>query len=477
MAACPKIIDQRPIEGEKSGRTKVSRAMIHPTSLGAKVWGIPLLAGALFLTACNERQTFLPGPREDVGAVLQNQALAAPSDTGLTRENTSRPISLGATSNNASWTHTTGTPKYRTSHPALRSAPQLAWSANIGDGDSRRYRITADPVVTGGRIFTLDAGAQVTATSTSGETLWKSDLTPASDKQGQGSGGGLAVEGDTIYASVGYGVLAALDVATGGVRWTQDLDASGTGTPTVYGDLVYLTAGDDTGWAINKTDGRVEWQTSASSSINNVLGAPAPVVTDQLAIFAYGSGEVQAVFRQGGLTRWNASVVGKRPGRALSSIADVTSPPVILGNRLFAGNQSGRLAALDLNSGKRIWTAQDGAITPVWPAGGSVFVVSDLNELLRLDASDGSRIWGVPLPNFTKDKPRRQSEVVAHHGPIVAGGRVIVASNDGKLRLFDPVDGALSGSVEIPGGATTAPVVAGGTLYVVSRKGQLLAFR
>ena len=455
--------------------------MIYRSSFGtkasdAKIWAIPLLAASLLLSACNERETYLPGPREDVSAILQNPALVTPDDE-VAGENTSRAISLGATKNNASWSHTTGTPKYRTSHPALRAAPQLAWSADIGDGDSRRFRITADPVVDAGRVFTLDAGARVTATSTSGATLWTRDLTPVSEKQGQGSGGGLAVEGDTLYVSIGYGVLAALDVATGGERWSQDLDASGSGAPTVFGNLVYLTAGDDTGWAVNKTDGRVEWQTGGSTSINNVLGTPAPVVTNQLAIFAYGSGEVQAVFRQGGLSRWTSSVVGKRPGRALSSISDVTSAPVASGNKLFVGNQSGRLSAINLGNGERLWTARSGAITPVWPAGGSVFVVSDLNELLRLDASDGSRIWGAPLPNFIKDRPSRQAAVVAHHGPVVAGGRVVLASGDGMLRSFDPANGALTASTEIPGGATTAPIVAGGTLYVVSRKGQLLAFR
>ncbi|NEK24331.1 PQQ-binding-like beta-propeller repeat protein [Sulfitobacter sp. JBTF-M27] len=451
--------------------------MNHPAYFGTKAWGVGLLSAALLLSACNERQVYLPGPREDIRSVLQTPELAAPIEGEVTPENTSRPISLGVATNNANWTHAIGTPTYRVTHPALRNAPQLAWSADIGDGDSRRYRITADPVVSDGRVFTLDAGAQVVATSTSGQTLWTRDLTPASDRQGQGSGGGLAVEGDTLYVSVGYGVLAAVDVATGGVRWTQDLDASGSGTPTVFGDLVYLTAGDDTAWAVEKASGRVAWQTGGSTSVNNVLGAPAPSVTNELALFAYGAGEVQAVFRRGGLDRWNASVVGKRPGRALSSISDVTSAPVISGDRVFVGNQSGRLAALSLGSGKRIWTARDGAVGPVWPAGGSVFVISDLNEVLRLDASDGARIWGVPLPNFVKDKPRRQSEVYTHHGPVVAGGRVWVASGDGVLRSFDPTDGTLAGVVEIPGGATTAPVVAGSTLYVVSRKGQLLAFR
>jgi outer membrane protein assembly factor BamB len=455
---------------------EVSRAMMNQQRFLAKAMIGGLFSGILVLSACAEKETYLPGVREEVRSVLQNPELQAPLDGGEVA-NSTRAIALGGTSNNANWTQSIGTAKYRVSHAALRSTPQLAWSAKIGSGDSRKFRITADPVVSGGRIFTLDSGAQVTATSTSGATLWTRDLTPVTDKQGEGTGGGLAVEGETLYVSIGYGVLAALDTNTGGVRWTQDLDASGSGTPTVYGDLVYLSAGDDTGWAVRKSDGRVEWQMGASTTVNNVLGAPAPAVTDQFAIFAFGSGEVQGVFRRGGLGRWNTSVVGKRPGRALSSVSDVTSAPVVSGDRVFVGNQSGRLAALNVNSGARLWTARDGANGPVWPAGDSVFAVTDLNELVRLDASDGTRVWGMPLPKFVKSKPRKQSRIFAHYGPIIAGGRVIVASNDGKLRSFDPTNGALIGVSEIPNGATTAPVVAGGTLYVVSSKGELHAFR
>ena len=86
-------------------------------------------------------------------------------------------------------------------------------------------------------------------------------------------------------------------------------------------------------------------------------------------------------------------------------------------------------------------------------------------------------MWGYKLPNFVRNRPRKAAEIYSHHGPILAGGRIIVASNDGKLRSFDPRDGSLVGSVDVPGGATTAPAVAGGTLYVVGRKGQLHAFR
>ncbi|UWR25142.1 PQQ-like beta-propeller repeat protein [Sulfitobacter sp. S223] len=437
---------------------------------------LAFLGAAAFVSACTEPDVILPGEREDIRSVLQDQT--ASLETASTFEgNQSRTIGLPAARVNADWSQTAGSPSARVTHPALGSNLTLAWSANIGSGDSRKYRITADPVVAGGRIFTLDAQSVVTATSTSGATLWQVDVRPARDQEGDATGGGLVVSGDTVYVSAGVGVLAALDVSNGGVRWTQQLDASGSGTPSVAGDLVYVTAGDNAGWAINRGDGTVAWQIGASEDTNNILGAPAPAITDDLAIFAFGSGEVQAVFRRGGLNRWDASVLGKRPGRALSNISDVTAAPVVSGDRVYLGNQSGRIVALDTASGARIWSAPEGATSAVWPIAGSIFAVSDLNELLRLDAADGSRIWGTPLPNFLKSKPKRQVAIVPHHGPIVAGGRVIIASGDGLLRSFDPTNGALVGSSEIPGGATTAPVVAGRTLYVVSAKGQLLAYR
>jgi outer membrane protein assembly factor BamB len=133
--------------------------------------------------------------------------------------------------------------------------------------------------------------------------------------------------------------------------------------------------------------------------------------------------------------------------------------------------------ALEIANGDRIWTATEGAVGPVWPAGGSVFMVNDLGELLRLDADDGTAIWRVQLPALVEGRERRQKTRFAHYGPVLAGGRLVVASSDGLIRQFDPTSGALVGTIEIRGGAASNPVVANGTLYVVSKRGELLAFR
>lgn len=442
--------------------------------------GRALAAGvvlSVLLSACAEPEVILPGKREELRAVLDDEAASAPRPGDVIPENRKLPANLPRTSANANWTQAPGTPATRVSHPAFSGAMQPLWSVKIGAGDSRRNRITADPVIAGGRVYTLDAEARVTATGTNGAPVWSVDLVPERDAGKDATGGGLAIAGDTLFVSSGFGRLTALDAATGAQKWQQRLAATGSGAPTVAGGVVYLTAGDSTAWALDTDSGRILWQIDATTSRNNVLGAPAPALNDQVAIFGFGSGEVQAAFRGGGLRVWDAIIAGQRFGLARTRVTDITGDPVIVGDTVFVGSHSGRTVAMKAATGERLWTAYEGALWRPWVVGGSVYIVSDRNELVRLSAEDGTRVWGTELPFFVKDKPRRQRDIFAHMGPVIAGGRLYVASSDGLIRAFDPASGALIGTTEIPGGATTAPVVAGGVMYVVSKNGELYAFR
>ncbi len=433
------------------------------------------LVTALALAACSQNEPILSGEREGIREVLQSDVRRVQEEE--TPENRSRPVALPATTVNADWTQRIGSPATRTAHPALSNAPQLAWSADIGAGDGKRARITADPVVAGGRVFTLDARSTVSAVSTSGSILWTTDLTPSRDRATESGAGGLAYGDGKIFVSSGFGVLTALDAETGERVWQQDLGAPGTAAPAVYDGRVYVVAGGDVGWVLDVETGRIQWQLGATPDIHNVIGGPAPAITDTYAVFAFGAGELQGALRKGGLRLWDAQVAGQRAGVASARVLDITGDPVVVGDRVFTGSHAGRTVALRLGSGERIWTANEGPLNPVWPAGDSLFMVTDRNELVRLSAEDGSRIWGHPMQLFTSQNPKRQAEIVGHFGPIIAGGQLILASGDGQLRFFNPASGEMTRAVDLPGGATTNPVVAGNALYVVSRDGQLLAFR
>jgi hypothetical protein len=335
------------------------------------------LTAVVALAACDKREAILQGERENIRSVLTDEAAAA---TDEVPKNRALPLSLPATRANADWPQAIATPATRTAHPALGADQQRIWSVNIGSGDGRRTRITADPVVAGGRIFTLDSQARVTAVSTAGEVVWTTDLTPAHDRSSDASGGGLAYGDGKIFITSGFGMLTALDPATGAQIWQQDLDATSTGAPTVRDGLVYLVAGDEIAWAVNADTGRIEWRLDATPDINNVLGGPAPAVTDKYAVFAFGAGELQGAFRKGGLRLWDAQVAGTRDGYSSALVDDITGAPVVDGETIYVGNHSGRTVALNIANGERLWTANEGPLDRIWPAGESLFKPAVLHQ-------------------------------------------------------------------------------------------------
>jgi len=430
---------------------------------------IGALMGATLVIAGCDRERPLEGERIDLRAPWGG---AEPAQVNRTQ-----PISLPGQSANAAWSQRQGTSGARPTHPALGASPQLIWTTPIGEGDSRRTRLTTDPVAADGRIYTLDARARVQATSTAGQALWSRDLTPPRDARSSASGGALAVSGNRVFVASAQAWLAALDATTGQELWRTEFASPLTGAPAVNGDTVYVGALDSTLWGLDVATGRVQWTLPGTPSLSTVTGGSAPAIAGDVVVFPTQAGELTAVRRSNGGRLWTTVAAGRRTGAALGIISALTGDPVADGSRIYAANQSGRVFAIDARTGETIWAVAEGANGPVWPVGGSVFLVSDQNRLMRLDASDGSVIWAQELPLYTTDRPRRRLGVFPQYGPVLAGGRLWVAAGDGVLRGFDPVSGSVVTQIPVPGGAASAPIVAGGTMYILSRTGQLLAYR
>ncbi|MCY4335102.1 MAG: PQQ-binding-like beta-propeller repeat protein [Litoreibacter sp.] len=425
-------------------------------------------ASLLALSACGERELVLDGERFDV------RQTAPPSSA---TELATRAFVAPAPVNYSSWTHRGGDASRNVTHPALATSLTQVFSVDIGAGNGRKQRLTADPVVGNARIFTLDSASRVAATSTSGSAIWSKDLIPASDKDRDASGGGLALGPDAVYATTGFGELFSLDPETGATMWRQKLEAPVTSAPTYSDGLVYVVTRDSRAWAIDAANGRIRWQLTGAPSEATLIGGSGPLVAGRVAIVPFGSGELVAALKRSGLRVWGSAVAGQRRGRAYANIFDITGDPVFYDGTVYAANAGGRVVAISPASGQRIWSANEGAYSPPLPVGDSLFMISEQGQLLRLDRETGERIWAERLPYFENRKVRRRQAVYAHFGPVLAGGRLLVASNDGLIRSYDPADGTLLGTTPLRGGAASNPVIVDGTLYIVTENGQLTAFR
>lgn len=425
------------------------------------------------LAGCGNREVILPGERLDPRAVTSPDGPAVigpPSPT-------TAALNLPAPRVNAAWPSRAGAPDHAAGHVALGAGTQMLWAAPVGDASGKRHRITADPVVADGRIFTLDAVTGVTATGMDGTTLWRSDVAPAGETRASVSGGGVGYESGRVFVTTGFGELVALSAANGAVLWRQRVEAPIGGAPTAADGVVYVIGRDATGWAVRAEDGKVLWQTSGIAAPSGWMGVSAPAVQGDLVVLPFASGDLLAVDRNDGVTRWTGQVAGTRLGRAIGYIRDMTGDPVISGDLVIAGTSSGRIDAFERDTGLPVWSIRDGAMSPPLAAGNAVFAITDDSRLARFDRANGGQVWAVSLPEFTDARVKRQDRVYAHFGPILAGGKLVVASSDGLIRMFDPASGVMVGQAEIPGGAATAPVVAQGIMFVTGRDGRLYAFR
>ncbi len=437
---------------------------------------LAILMAATALTACAQKETILPGERLDVRAPLSEGSIPVEGYQPGTPANVTAAVAVPA-ARSPDWSHRAGTPEHQPGNAALAGSLTQVWAANIGQGNDRKHRIAADPVVAGGAIYTLDAQSRVTATATNGGTIWTADLTRAVDRAADASGGGIAVAGGRVHVTDGSAELVALDARTGNVAWRQQLGTSTGGGPTVAGGKVFVASRDGTGWGIDAATGRVDW-TVPGLGRAGIMGASSPASDGQVVVFPFAGGMLVAAEAATGKMLWKASVAGKRVGESYTAINAVTGDPVIAGNAVYAGTSAGRIAAIDKTTGQVMWAVGQGAASPPAVAGGAVFIVTDQGKLMRLDAASGGTVWAVDLPWFKPyRKERKRGPVFASFGPTLAGGRLVVASGDGMIRSYDPASGTLVAQAELPGGAASAPAVSGGVLYAVTKAGKLNALR
>lgn len=374
------------------------------------------------------------------------------------------------------WTQTNGQANHASGHLQGPTSLSLAWRADVGSGDDSDGTITSAPIVLGGRVFAMDSRAQLSAfDAQSGSTIWRTELTPEGEDDEDGFGGGLAAEGSTIFATTGFGEVVAVSAASGDIIWRYKSAAAYRAAPAVSRSTVVAVNRDNEAVALSGSTGQLVWRQTGITSDAGLLGGASPAIQSSLVVLPFASGEIMGVEFSSGRQVWNAVLGGARRGLARSSIADVTGDPVIAGRAVVAANQSGRMVAIDGQSGRRGWTRSIGATGPIWAAGDSVYVVSDTSELVRLALRNGGTIWRTELPAY--EDPEDREDPIAYSGPVLVGGQILVTDNLGNLLTFAPETGVPTGSIDLTDGSKTGPVVAGGLVYVLSSDGELQAFR
>ncbi|MGY2732617.1 PQQ-binding-like beta-propeller repeat protein [Sphingomonas sp. UYP23] len=392
---------------------------------------------------------------------------------------------------NDNWAQPGGNPSKALGQVTLGTNLSRVWTASI-DGGSNRQRLGAAPVVAGGQLYTIDVDATIHAFSaTTGAKVWSTDIAKTdkakADKKARGArfGGGVSFDDGKVFATDGLGDVVALDATSGKILWHVKPGSPLRGAPTVANGQVYVLSQDNQLFALSQADGTVVWNQSGSVETQGVFGVAAPAVSQGTVVAGFSSGELNAYRYENGRTLWQDALSRSTISTSVSSLADVDADPVIDRGIVYAVGQGGRMVAIEIDSGQRLWEQNFAGISTPWVAGEWVFIVTDDARLVCLARATGKVRWISQLRHYMSEKTKKDGTLkegkkanpVTWFGPVLAGGRLVLTNSAGQIVSASVESGKVGTVIENKAPFTLPPIVSNSTLYVLDQKGRVSAYK
>jgi serine/threonine-protein kinase len=277
----------------------------------------------------------------------------------------------------------------------------------------------------------------------------------------------------------GYdGILYALDLTDGSVKWAQATKGHIVGGPAVGGDTVYIGSADRCLYAFAADSGDARWgEPFCTGSADRCLYDFAtdsgesrrgpfctgnkiwstPVVDEGTVYVASMDKKVYAVDTATGKPRW---------AQPFEADAAITSTPVVAGGKLYVGALNKRFYALDTATGELQWSF--GGDDWIWNravvADGVVYVGNLAGHVYALDAGSGEMRWQGPF--------KAVAEIRA--APALVDKTLVVVDSEGNIYGLNAASGSQEWVGQAGSGVLADLLVAEGKVYVSTKSGDVL---
>ena len=433
----------------------------------------------------------LKGGKKPTTPVLGNRVpvLTSEADAVVDPAIAALPVTAPPAVPNDAWAQPGGNAEKSPGNVALGAAPQRLWTARIA-GTSPKLRLAAAPVVADGRLYVVDTRAMLRAFDAgTGALVWSAfvgnadaekrgrDIVTRRAKGSSGSlfGGGVSFGDGKVFATNGLGDVEALEAATGKMLWLKRPGGPLRGAPTIAQGNIYVMSQDNQIYALAQASGETSWNESGTLEAAGVFGTAAPAAAQGTVVTGFSSGELTAYRYENGRAVWQDALSRTSISTSVSTLSDIDADPVIDAGRVYAVGAGGRMVAMELVTGQRLWELNIAGIDTPAVAGDWVYVLTDDQRLLCVARTTGKVRWISQLPRWKNVKKKKGR--IAWNGPVLAGDRLLVTGSGGLVHTVVLADGAIDAGFKAGKAFAFAPVVANSTLYLLADDGTLSAWR
>lgn len=350
-----------------------------------------------------------------------------------------------------------------TPSPLVNFSPEAnvatRYYVKTGSGVGKDY-LKLGPAITSDMIFTADKNGKVVALDKmSGKKRWQVDLrAPIS--------AGPDAEDHLVVVGTRDGDVIALNADTGTVRFKTKASSEILARPTIQNNVVLIKAIDGKLSAFSGDDGHLLWAYQQTEPSLILRGASSPQTRNHTIVAGFANGNLAKLTLDGGSLQWQSTIAHPQGSFAIERMIDIDADPIISEDRVFAATYQGHIVALDLLTGREMWTHDISSYTGMTADSEKVYISDAKSAVWAFNRENGAVNW-------------RQVKLAARNvtGPVQLGRYIVVGDGEGYLHFLNREDGNFVARIRVNSSAILAtPVVNNGVLYVVTTDGHLAAY-
>src|SRR3990167_153583 len=266
------------------------------------------------------------------------------------------------------------------------ATPHLVWKTNATNGVGSDY-LKLLPAVTTQYVFTASKEGIVAATDkTNGKTRWEMNV------HAEINAGPTAAD-DLVLIGTREGTIIALREQDGSLAWQSNTASEVLAAPAASHGIVLAKAIDGTLSAFSEQNGRALWHYQQTEPTLILRGASTPKIYQNTAVVGFSNGNLAKLTLQEGNLIWQQTIATPEGAFTIQRMVDIDADPIIVGNRIYAATYQGRIAALDLATGREFWTHDISSYSGIAADNERVYISDAKGLIWAFDTANGTVDW------------------------------------------------------------------------------------
>ncbi|WP_353570287.1 outer membrane protein assembly factor BamB [Candidatus Albibeggiatoa sp. nov. BB20] len=330
------------------------------------------------------------------------------------------------------------------------------WEANISNDDELYTKLI--PAYKAGVLFVAGTEGDVFAFDIeSGKRLWKT-------RTKKPLSGGIGLGEGYIYIGSQDGDVLALSEENGSILWDVKVSSEVLTPPQMASDSVIVRTVDGKIFSLASDSGTRLWVYERDMPLLTLHGTSTPIVERDFVLAGLDNGKLAALDVATGKLFWEVPIAVPKGRSQLERMVDIDADPILDGTTVFVSSYQGRTVAIDMNTVRIAWERE---------VSSNAGMATDIDALYLTDLK--SHLWA--FDRYTGSSLWRQEGLQARKltAPVSMDEYVVVGDLEGYLHWIGKSDGQIVARYRIGGKDhfNIAPIVVDDKLVAYNSDGKL----